>query len=147
MTTRKSAEIETQYAIYALINTNSHIITTHSCPVYDYVPESVTAGSEPYIEISDPTEIPWADTFLDGFGQRLTFRLHIWSTYRGKKECAEIIGHLKELLDTTCSGTGALTITGYTHVKTVSEFSTIMRDPDKIHYHGVLDLGVYVRQT
>jgi hypothetical protein len=141
MTTRESAVLEVQHSILDVLNGNSHLVTTHGCSTYDFVPEDVIKNTAPYIEIGDPTEINW-DFLGDVYGQRLTQRLHVWSTYRGKKEAADIIKHMKELLCDT-----AITITGYTHVMSKAEFVTVMRDPDKIHYHGVLDLGVYVIQT
>ena len=137
---RESAIIEIVHAIFDVVNTNAHLNTTHGCIAYDYVPQEVIKATAPYIEIGDPIESPW-DCFGSEYGERLIIRLHVWSTYRGKKEAADIITHLKELFNDT-----SLTVTGYTHVRTGADFATVMKDPDMIHYHGVLDLTVNVVQ-
>jgi hypothetical protein len=139
--TRESAVLELQHAILDVINGNSHLVTTHECSAYDYVPQEVVLATKPYVEIGEPMETPW-DCFCEALGQRVAIRLHVWSTYQGKKQAAEIITHLKELL---CGTT--LTITGYTHVRTRADFNNVMKDPDMKHYHGVLDLAVNVMQT
>jgi len=144
--TRESALLAIQYALVYAINHNAHLETSHNCAAYDYVPQEVALATDPYIQIGDPTEVPW--DFIGtcasslNYGNRVRVRLHIWSTYRGKKECDDIITHLKELFDDQ-----ALTITGFNQVSTRSEFTSVMQDPDMLHYHGVLDLVLYVTQA
>jgi hypothetical protein len=135
--TRESAILEIAYAILTTLNTNAHLVDAHGCSSYDYVPEGTP---EPYIHLDNPTEAPW-DCLNDEYGERVTYILHIWSVYRGAKECADIIAHIKELLDNQ-----DLSITGYDHIRTRVDFSNVIRDMDMLHYHGIVSLSLNVVQ-
>jgi hypothetical protein len=135
--TRESAILEVGQEILDTLN-GSDIVTVHGCTSYDFVPEGTL---EPYIHLDNPTETSW-DCLADEYGQRVTYTLHVWSVYRGRKECADIITHIKELLDNQ-----PLTITGYAHVKTKIDFANILRDSDMLHYHGIVFVAVNVMQS
>ena len=62
--------------------------------VYDRVPPGT---AYPYITIGEDTEAFWGAK--DFAGARLTIRLHIWSSYEGRKEAKQILSRLRELLD------------------------------------------------
>jgi hypothetical protein len=136
--TRESSILEIGHEIIDTLNGDTWLTTTELCSTFDYVPEGT---AEPYIQIDNPNERPW-DCFNDEYGQVVTYILHIWSVYRGRKECADIIKRIKELLDNQ-----PLSISGYTHIKSEVNYSNIIRDTDMIHYHGILQLTVNVVQT
>ena len=141
---RSSSLLPIQYAIVAAIIGDAPLHTHVEDRVYDYVTENPTC---PYLVVTTPTEAPW-DMFgcaIGGgpkAGQRVTFTIHIWSQYRGSKETKEIAQHINNLLDHQ-----ALTVTGYSHIVTENTMTTDMRDPDGIHWHGIMYFTFYVMQT
>jgi hypothetical protein len=137
---RSSSLLPIQYAIFTALTGNAGLHTHVEDRVYDYVPENPTL---PYLVVTTPTEVPF-DCLCTHLGQRVTFTIHIWSTYRGSKETKEIAAHINNILDTQ-----ALTLsgTGYSHITTYNTMTTDMRDPDGIHWHGVMYFTFYVMQT
>ena len=134
---RSSSLLEVQHAIYDKLLGSADIVTTHGCEIYDYVTENAPC---PYIAISTPIEVNW-DMFTK-YGQRDTFTVHVWSTYRGSKEVKEIQQHINDVLDET-----ALTVTGYTSVWCTNTMTTDLRDPDNVHWHGIQYFEIYVHKA
>ncbi len=98
-----------------------------SAPVYDNVPQNQKAA---YVAIGESTSIPHSSDRETGFEATLT--LHTWSTYRGTKEAAEIMGEIYDSLDRA-----DLAIPGYTILGVDYEFDQIFLDPDGVTRHGV----------
>ena len=136
---RSSSLLPIQYALITAMTGDASVHTHVEDRVYDWVPENPTC---PYLDVTTPTEVPW-DCFCDSqMGQRVTFTVHIWSKYRGSKETKEIAAHLNDLLDNQ-----ALTVSGYAHIVTQNTMTTDMRDPDMVHWHGVMYFTFYVMQS
>jgi len=138
---RSSSLLPIQYAIITALTGDADLHAHVEDRVYDWVPENPT---KPYIQVTTPTEVPFdcfGCTDIQA-GQRVTFTVHIWSTYRGSKETKEIAAHINDLLDHQ-----ALTVSGYDHIITQNTMTTDMRDPDTIHWHGVMYFTFYVMQS
>ena len=139
---RSSSLLQIQYALVTAITGYADLHTHVEDRVYDFVPENPTC---PYLVVRTPTEVPW-DAFSCATGpkagQRVTFTIDIWSQYRGSKETKEIAQHINNLLDHQ-----GLTVTGYSHIQTQNTMTTDMRDPDGIHWHGIMYFTFYVMQT
>ena len=141
---RSSSLLPLQYAIITAITGYADLHTHVEDRVYDYVPENPTF---PYLVVRTPTEVPFDTLGCSAVagpkaGQRVTFTIDIWSQYRGSKETKEIAQHLNNLLDYQ-----ALTVSGYSHIVTYNTMTTDMRDPDGIHWHGIMYFTFYVMQT
>ena len=95
-------------------------------------PDGIPENNFPYIVIGDDTEVPW-DTD-DVLGMSLTITLHVWSRYRGKKECKALLGNIYTALHRQAAN---LSATGYTFVDCLFEFSNILDQNDGITRHGV----------
>jgi hypothetical protein len=138
---RSSSLLPIQYAIITALTGDADLHAHVEDRVYDWVPENPT---KPYIQVTTPTELPFdcfGCTDIQA-GQRVTFTVHIWSTYRGSKETKEIAAHINDLLDHQ-----ALTVSGYDHIITQNTMTTDMRDPDMVHWHGVMYFTFYVMQS
>jgi hypothetical protein len=95
-------------------------------------PDGKPAVNFPYIVLGDDTGVPW-DTD-DVLGTEATITLHVWSRYRGKKECKTLLGLIYTALHRQAAN---LSATGYTFVDCLFEFSTVMDQNDGITRHGV----------
>jgi len=138
---RSSSLLPIQYAIITALTGDADLHAHVEDRVYDWVPENPT---KPYIQVTTPTEVPFdcfGCTDIQA-GQRVTFTIHTWSTYRGSKETKEIAAHINDLLDNQ-----PLTVSGYDHIITQNTMTTDMRDPDMIHWHGVMYFTFYVMQS
>jgi len=138
---RSSSLLPIQYALITAMTGDSDLHTHVEDRVYDWVPENPTC---PYLVITTPTEVPFdcfGCTDIQA-GQRVTFTVHIWSTYRGSFETKEIAEHINDLLDNQ-----ALTVVGYDHIVTQNTMTTDMRDPDMVHWHGIMYFTFYVMQS
>ena len=62
-----------------------------------------------------------------------TINIHIWSQYKGSKECKQIMDKVHDLLHDS-----SLSVTGFNLINLRFEFSDIMIDPDGVTRHGVM---------
>lgn len=95
--------------------------------VYDHAPQDVAF---PYVTIGEDTAIPF-DTD-NSIGAESTITIHVWSRYRGRKECKQIQREIYNALHRY-----ELPVTG-AHLVTV-EFETgrTFLDADGLTTHGV----------
>ena len=121
-----SAQSAIQTAIYNALIANEalgYAITA----VYDHVPQDAVF---PYVVIGSDTLIDWDTDNSTGFEATLT--LHVWSRYRGLKECKDIQGLIYSALHRQ-----PLTIDGYTALDCLCEYHEADVDPDGLTRHGV----------
>lgn len=85
---------EIQKAIFNKLKGDNYLNTLVTGIFGDNVPES---QNFPFIQINDATETSF-NTF-DRKGKEVTFTIHIWSQYKGFKECYEIHERVLTLLD------------------------------------------------
>ena len=103
------------------------------CNVYDEVPalpSGMPADAFPYVVIGDDTAQPF-DTD-DQTGAQITITLHVWSKAKGFKETNTILGAIYGRLNRA-----AFSVTGYSVMDCLFEFSDKMRDGDGVTRHGV----------
>lgn len=128
MTTRDTAMGAVQAALYELLSSDATLTTTLGCAVYDDVPDS---AAMPYVSIGEATEIPW--NRFQGTGSELTWTIHAWSRYPGRKEALAILARLNQLLDQiplTLSG-------GLVNLFCRYEMGNVIRDHDGVTRHLV----------
>lgn len=105
--------------------------------VHDEVPEPAPF---PYVSLGSVTEQP-----DDNHGQRgiaAAVVLHIWSTYRGNRECAQILAALDALLDRR-----ALTVPGWKDISVAHQQAEFLRDPDPDIRHVNVRYRVWMTKT
>lgn len=116
-----------QQAIYSALNVDA-ITSTLSCAVLDDVPSN---QAYPFIRLGEDTAIDYDTKTLQG--GEFTIELHIWSQYKGSKECKQIMDKVHDLLHDS-----SLSVTGFNLINLRFEFSDIMIDPDGVTRHGIM---------
>lgn len=116
-----------QQAIYTKVTTSSTVMDLVT-GLFDEVPEG---QPHPYISVGSITEVQ-----SDSHSQRglaVDVVLHIWSTYRGNREAAQILAALDTVLDRQ-----PLAVAGYRDVSIAHDRHQSLRDPDpKIRHINV----------
>jgi len=137
MALRKIGFTELVTAIYTRLTTDD---LTSDYDTYDYVPNNATL---PYISISSPIGTRSASfSAQDTPAQDNIVMIHVWSDYKGTKECADMLDDIAQALDGT-----ALSITGYTPVIAHLDYTDIIIDgtePARPIRHGVLRFRVHM---
>lgn len=118
-----------QTALYSKLTGTTAItdLLASATSVYNKTPDE---ADFPYIVIGHDSATMWDSKTFNGLDISIT--LHIWSRYRGNKECLQIMGAVYDALHNQ-----ALTVSGQNHVLTQLEFSETMMDPDGLTFHGV----------
>ena len=126
-----------QEAVYSTLNGDNTLTSTYGAEIYDEVPEDSAA---PYVTIGYGTPTDYSTQNIDGGEQTLT--IHVWSEYRGAKECKQIMDRVHDLMhDSTFS------VTGFNLVNMRFEFSEIIRDPDGVTRHGIMRFRAIILGT
>lgn len=97
--------------------------------VYDQVPEN---AAMPYIAMGEMEARDWSDKINPG--QEVTSTIHIWSSYPGRKEAAQI---MDEIISTLTSSPLSLE-GGFRAVVSALDLAEIIVDIDGITRHGVI---------
>lgn len=124
-----NSALATQTALYSKLTGTSTItdLLASATSVYSRVTDE---AAFPYIVIGHDTALDWDSKTFHGMDISIT--LHIWSRYRGNKECLQIMAAIYDALHDQ-----SLTISGQNHVLTRLEFQQTTLDPDGITFHGV----------
>lgn len=120
-------QFQLQSAIYTALNVSA-ITSTLSCGIYD---EVIEGNSYPFITLGEETAIDYSTNNL--VGAETTINIHIWSQYKGSKQCKEIMDKVHDLLHDI-----SLSVSGVNLINLRFEYTDIMRDPDGITRHGVM---------
>jgi Protein of unknown function (DUF3168) len=124
-----SAAWALQQAIFAALTADAGLVALLGGPrVYDDVP---TRAEFPYVTFAQSQERDWSTGSEAGGEHILT--LHVWSRGGGRKETAEIMGAVREVLHDA-----ALELSGFRLANLRHEFSDARRDPDGETYHGIV---------
>lgn len=126
-----------QSAIYSTLNGDSNLTTTLGAGVFDDVTEGTNT---PFITLGEETATEF-DT-KDLSGAENTINIHIWSEYKGSKECKQIMDRVHDLLHDS-----SISVTGFNLVNMRFEFSDIIRDPDGVTRHGVMRFRAVILGT
>lgn len=126
------AQWPVQQAAFAALSAAAAVTAFVSQRIYDAVPPQPTF---PYIEIGETSAVPF-DT-KSWAGEDASILLHVWSQYRGRKECKQILDAIHATLHEA-----ALTVSGHNFVLCRYQYSDVMRDPDGLTYHGVIRFRV-----
>ena len=106
----------------------SALTNTLSCAVVDDVQLD---QSYPFITLGEETTIDYGTKNQNG--GETTLNLHIWSQYKGSKECKQIMDKVHDLLHDI-----DLTVSGFNLINLRFEYSDIVRDPDGSTRHGIM---------
>jgi len=124
-------------AVYARLNGSATLLAAATGGVHDNPPQPMMY---PYAQLGE--SIATKDATFEADGRNIVCTLHVWSQYAGTKEAATIMGIIGDLLDEY-----TLSVSGCTVESCEIESSRIMRDPDGITRHGILELRVRVATT
>ena len=117
----------------------SRLDTALTIPVFDDVPQDF--NSFPYIKI-DPMNDVDNDTDAEN-GFQSSFRVHVYSAYRGSKECVGIQSQVYDLLQRwVMSNTSSYGVCGGME----QTIRTVITEPDGITRHGVQQFNFYYEQ-
>ena len=116
-----------QQTIYTALNVSA-LTNTLSCAVVDDVQLN---QSYPFITLGEETTIDYGTKNQNG--GETTINLHIWSQYKGSKECKQIMDKVHDLLHDI-----DLTVSGFNLINLRFEYSDIVRDPDGSTRHGIM---------
>lgn len=120
-------------AVYTRLTTSAYM-SGYTSKVYNNVPDTTAM---PYIRIGEPM-VRQSALFgnRDTMPEECVFTVHVWSSYMGDKEAADILTAVSQALTAS-----ALSITGYTTLFPVElEYSDVMVDdaePAHPVRHGV----------
>lgn len=115
-----------QIAIYSKINADG------TYPVFDAVPQN---QPYPFISLGDDTNIPFSTDAKTGF--EVTYTIHSWSDYGGRKEIKEMQAKLYELFNRQ-----NLLINGYNVLNVNQEYSESLLEADGIVRHGITRIRI-----
>lgn len=123
-------------AVWARLDGDATLDTLAPGGIHD---ESPQPPVYPWVQIGET--VATKDAVFERDGRNVLQRLHVWSQYAGSKECADIMARIGDLLDEY-----ELAVSGGTVESCEVEQTQILRDPDGITRHGVIDLRVRVAE-
>lgn len=130
-----SVDWELQKAIYTALTTDGTLMALIS-GVFDYVPEDTGLD---YVTIGD-NNVQGEDRKTEN-GFEVYVDIESWSDNAGRAKVKQIQGEIYRVIHHT-----ALTITGFTHIKTVFESSLTFRDQDETTWRGVQTFKVLISE-
>ena len=110
--------------------------------VYDSAPQADDSGSSaafPYVTIGEAVHTDWSTDTENG--DDVTFTVHSWSRYRGRKEIKQIQGAVYDVLHRA-----NLSVAGYAFVSCDWLQSESFVDTDGLTRHGVQTFRVILDQ-
>lgn len=123
-------------AVYDLLDND---ILTSKYRIFDHVPSEDKSinTSLPYVTIGTPYGVRSASGSADDTPmENNIINIHVWSDYKGHKECADMMDNICQAMD------GATwTIGGYTVVISLLDYSNIFLDdtePAVLLHHGII---------
>ncbi|MGH3933640.1 MAG: DUF3168 domain-containing protein [Pseudonocardiaceae bacterium] len=126
---------ELQQAIYSRLAPDAALAALIT-GVFDEVP---IGAATPYVVIGDVTED--LSEAHDRYGIDATVTVHIWSTYRGYYEAAQILKEVDRLLHRS-----GLSVSGFTNVSIAQEQHQFMRDPDPDYRHVMARYRIWLEK-
>lgn len=124
----KTSLLTLQTKIYAALASHTPL-KNKVTGIYDDATGAVT----PYVTIGNPTVNDWGTKEFDG--EEITFTLHVWSNYKGKKETYDIFALILEALSSP------LTLdNGFEMEFQRREFMEVIDDNVSGQKHGVIRL-------
>ena len=102
--------------------------------------DSVPDGQQtPYVTLGEDVTVEWGTKTNPGTSVIVT--LHFWSQYKGMKETKTMIDQVVQALSTP------LQITGYELGTTSIELIHVMKDPDGITRHGIVEFKINILEV
>jgi hypothetical protein len=131
----KTALETLQVSLYSILASHTPL-TSKITGVFDAVPEETPT---PYVTIGNPTVNDWSTKTFDG--EDITFTLHVWSDYNGKKEVYEIFNLILEALSNPLPISG-----GFFMEFQRREFMEVLDDNMTGQKHGVIRVRFKISQ-
>lgn len=126
---------ELQQAIYAALNGDATLGAMIN-GVFDHVPQDT---EYPYVTIGEMRASDYSTKTTAGV--QIDFSVNVYSRGKGSKSCLDIITRVNDLLHDV-----DLTLATCEHINTRFVSSDIIRRPDGLTYHGVINFRVVVQE-
>lgn len=136
----KTSLLELQKALFDRLSNDANVAAVTN-GVFDDVPESTPY---PYLTIGEATATNWDTKTFNG--EEITITFHVWSNYKGKKECYEILDSVINSLSTP------LIVSGFHFEASENEYIQVFLDDlgyksdSKQLYHGVIRVRFKISQ-
>tara|TARA_B100000424_G_scaffold18737_2_gene13539 strand:- start:14198 stop:14605 length:408 start_codon:yes stop_codon:yes gene_type:complete len=130
-------QLELQQAIFTALNNDSTLTDTLGATIVDDVPHGT---SYPFVKIGEARSSDYSTK--DFVGGESLVELHIWSQYKGSKECKQIMDRLHSLLHNS-----SLSVSGFNLINMRFDFSDILQDSDGSTRHGVMRFRAIILGT
>jgi len=129
------SHFEIQKAIYELLTADATLMGMVNS-VYD----RVTEGAEfPYIVIGESVSRDWSTKTTNG--QQILLALHVYSRSGGRKQTAEILDRIYNLLHQ-----GTVSLSGHLLIAMRFEFGDITLESDQLTYHGAIRFRAFTEE-
>jgi hypothetical protein len=128
-----------QKEVYSRLTTNVPFMASVT-GVFDFVPDN---QAYPYVTIGDTEFQDRGTKTFEIFDGQLT--IHVWARpgSRGRAPVMDIMTAIYDLLqEHTFTG-----ITGFNTINLRYEFSTVLVEPDRVTYHGVIRFSILLGGT
>ena len=126
-----------QQTIFTTLNNDNTLTSTLGAIIADDVPHGT---AYPFVQIGEGRGSDYSTKDIDGGD--FVFELHIWSQYKGSKECKQIMDRCHDLLHDS-----SLSVSGFNLINLRFDFSDIMRDSDGSTRHGVMRFRAIILGT
>lgn len=126
-----------QTAIYSALSGDNALTETLGATVVDDVPHGT---SYPFVSIGEARSSDYSTK--NEVGGESLINIHIWSQYKGSKECKQIMDRVHDLLHDS-----NLNVSGFNLINLRFDFSDIMRDSDGSTRHGVMRFRAIILGT
>ena len=91
----------------------------------------------PYVTLGEPVSTPWDSK--TSVGENITWVLHCWSQYEGKREAYEILNLMHEAFTTQ-----SLSVSGFSVSDFRREQQQVITDIDGLTRHGILNVRLWL---
>ena len=130
-------QFQLQPSIFAALNNDNTLTSTLGAGVHADVPSNV---AYPFVSIGEETVVEYGEKSSDGGDH--TINIHVWSQYKGSKECKQIMDRIHDFLHDS-----SLSVSGFNLINLRFDFSDIMRDSDGSTRHGVMRFRAIILGT
>ena len=130
-------QFQLQQSVFTALNNDNTITSTLGATVVDDVPHGT---SYPFVNVGEARSSDYSTK--DAVGGESVINIHIWSQYKGSKECKQIMDRVHDLLHDS-----SLSVSGFNLINLRFDFSDILRDSDGSTRHGVMRFRAIILGT
>ncbi len=140
-----------QTAVHTVLIANTALVNALQAAYETANPDGIEDEARIYDDVAEMKGLPYVvhgdaaeekDDAMARGGKRATFAVHIWSSYLGALEAKQLASLVASALDGV-----DLTVTGYEHIRTVHDRTTVQRQPDGILRWAAVWFTAFLREA